>query len=394
MKNDDAKRIEKAANDSIAKMRLARVATRAAEGGILRGAAAADLQLLLSQVRVTHGAALTSARNLGTALAATRVDSITTSMHLAVKSVQEANTQADLLCSAPTQPQANTTREADYAAVNQLADLKAAFQDAPERHKKVIDDWIDFNNTAYRWAFGVGSAFLILAGITSWFIKHPLPGRPTALFLSCILCSFLSLLLGIIWRSEKQRLETSDQELQFEIDLLRYPVKVWEIRAEKTLLQNDRRLRRYYDQNLSENNKLFVIGVLCIFLGVAFLGLAFFAIYRQKTETVESKVIIATLGAVGSVLTNYVAAIYLKVHAAASTNLGRFHGRLVDTHQVLLANMIASRISDDNKRWDTFARIAENLAKQESKSAFKKVDEESKEHAKSPEGAGKTTTGE
>ena len=44
-----------------------------------------------------------------------------------------------------------------------------------------------------------------------------------------------------------------------------------------------------------------------------------------KQPGIESKVIVAVLGAVSSVLTNYVAAIYLKMHASAAANLRRFH---------------------------------------------------------------------
>jgi hypothetical protein len=66
---------------------------------------------------------------------------------------------------------------------------------------------------------------------------------------------------------------------------------------------------------------------------------------------------------VGAILTNYVAAVYLKMNASASANLGRFHSRLVDTHQVLFGDLIASRIDDHTLRNATFSQMAISLAK-------------------------------
>jgi hypothetical protein len=52
----------------------------------------------------------------------------------------------------------------------------------------------------------------------------------------------------------------------------------------------------------------------------------------------RAKITTAALGAVGALLTNYVAAIYLKMNAAASENLASFHAKLAETHQLMLGN--------------------------------------------------------
>ena len=74
-----------------------------------------------------------------------------------------------------------------------------------------------------------------------------------------------------------------------------------------------------------------------------------------------TKGIVAVVGAVGTILVNYVAAIFLKMHTAAATALGEFHERLVGTHRLFLANVLASRISDDTKRQDTLADLAKAI---------------------------------
>ena len=165
--------------------------------------------------------------------------------------------------------------------------------------------------------------------------------------------------------SEWRQIERNVEDLKFEIDLLRFPVTPRETRAEKTLLQHSKHLLRYYNQNLSENKTVLWVGVGCIILGIVILGITIYLIgFKLGTETkIESKIIIGFLGTVGSLLTNYVAAIYLKMHAAASTNLGKFHSRLVETHQMFFSNLIASRIGNDKVYWDTLSKVAVNLSR-------------------------------
>jgi len=101
----------------------------------------------LDRVAATHEAALISVRSLGAALAGAAVESIAPSMRLAVAKVDAAKTAADQLKTAPTQLQADTTREADDEAVTQLTDLKAAFQNAPESalaRKFVLSDLLSW----------------------------------------------------------------------------------------------------------------------------------------------------------------------------------------------------------------------------------------------------------
>jgi hypothetical protein len=126
-------------------------------------------------------------------------------------------------------------------------------------------------------------------------------------------------------------------------------------------------LRRYHDINLQQNTWVFSLGVLCILLGVAVIGVTFYLVI-SVAQTLDAKVITGALGAIGSLLTNYIAAIYLKMHSAATANLAAFHNKLVDTHQTLFGNLVASRIEDDKLRGDTLAKLALHVAGSGSKS--------------------------
>jgi hypothetical protein len=154
--------------------------------------------------------------------------------------------------------------------------------------------------------------------------------------------------------------ETDLQDLDFQIDLQQFDVGKEESRAEKVLRINQLQLRRYYDMNLSQNRWVFRLGVFCVVLGVAVVAFSLYLVLRVASGT-SSQIIVASLGAVGSILANFVAAVYLRMNTSASANLTDFHSRLVDTHQLLLSNLLAWRIANDEQRWHTLAELATGL---------------------------------
>ena len=152
------------------------------------------------------------------------------------------------------------------------------------------------------------------------------------------------------------------QDIDFEIDLLKYSASPQERRAEKLLHISNIQLRRYYSLNLSQNIWIFCLGIFCIFIGVAVIGVTFYLLLQIANDT-ETKIISAVLGSIGSLLVNYVAVIYLKIHAKAASNLSLFHSRLVETNQMLLANLLASHIDDEARRWNTISQLSINVGK-------------------------------
>lgn len=178
----------------------------------------------------------------------------------------------------------------------------------------------------------------------------------------------IAFVLAAIWlatyiRSQIFSLERDLQDVDFEIDLQRFEVLSRERRAEKILRMNNVQLRRYYDVNLNQNVWVFALGIGCIVAGLGIIGGAFYLVL-QIADSTESKLVTAGLAAVGSVLVNYVAAIYLKLHAGTSANLGEFHSRLVETNQVLMGNLLASRIEDDATRWKTLGELSLKVIQQ------------------------------
>jgi hypothetical protein len=198
---------------------------------------------------------------------------------------------------------------------------------------------------------------LVMAWMLSWN-----PHLERTILPILVLYALLPFSVAWVWRRRVREIENDIQDLDVQIDLQQFAVSNEERRAEKILRINDFQLRRYYDMNLSQNRWVFGLGVAGMVGGLLIIVGTLYVVVKVAVD-VEAKVIVAALGAVGSILTNVVAAIYLKMNTSASENLAAFHSRLVETHQLLLANLLASRIQDTEKRWSTLARLATGLVR-------------------------------
>jgi hypothetical protein len=162
------------------------------------------------------------------------------------------------------------------------------------------------------------------------------------------------------YRQRVRQIDSDIQDMDFQIDLLSFQENIREARAEKLLRISEFQLRRYYDLNISQNSWVFALGIFCIILGVAVIGTTLFLVIGV-VKSMEAQIITATVGSIGAILSNFVAVIYLKMNTAATDNLKVFHSRLVETNQSLLGNLLASRIENDEKRWDTFSQLSVQL---------------------------------
>jgi hypothetical protein len=179
-----------------------------------------------------------------------------------------------------------------------------------------------------------------------------------AIILAVIACS--AVVVGFADRAKLRDLDNDLGQIEFQIDLFSHKLSEEELKAEKLLRLNDFQLRRYYDLNLNQNRWVFKLGIGCIAAGVFILAVTLYVLRYMTPEPLQ--IVTAVLGGVGAVLTNYVAAIYLKMSASASDSLASFHGRLVETHQLMLANLLISRIEDPILRWDTLSKLAIKIA--------------------------------
>lgn len=197
---------------------------------------------------------------------------------------------------------------------------------------------------------------MVVAPVLVW--SSDINSRVAPLFIAYVI---LPVGMLPILRGRIRDIEQELREIEFEIDLQQFERTQIETKAEKTLRLNDAQLQRYYSLNLSQNTWVFVVGIGCILLGISLVGATLYIVINYA-ENLDSKIITAALGGVGTILTSYVAAIFLKMHASATQHLGGFHSRLVDTHRILLASVVASRISDEIIREKTLSELSLRVA--------------------------------
>ena len=152
-------------------------------------------------------------------------------------------------------------------------------------------------------------------------------------------------------------------ELDLQIDIETYAADNKDLGyAEKTLRSHNNEIMKYHNMNLRQNSWIFLLGLICIVLGFVLIVATFWAV-RSINDDSMLQIELGLFGGVGSIMTNYIAALYLKMNAEVNGNMKEFHARLVETHKILLGNLIASKITDEVLRNQTLSEVAKEVAK-------------------------------
>lgn len=150
------------------------------------------------------------------------------------------------------------------------------------------------------------------------------------------------------------------QEIDLSIDIEKFKIGTEISYAEKTLRLHNNQLKKYYDLNLRQNSWIFILGIFCIILGFGVIIATFYFI-TEYTKDDTSRIITGVLGGISAIMINYIAALYLKINATVSDNLKEFHSRLVDTHKILMGNVIAAKIENRELKDSTYSSISKEI---------------------------------
>ncbi|WP_257152423.1 TRADD-N-associated membrane domain-containing protein [Bacillus cereus] len=148
------------------------------------------------------------------------------------------------------------------------------------------------------------------------------------------------------------------QELENELDLLSISHSSLEERSEKLFKHHHLELKKYYDENLKQSSWIFVVGIVCILIGFAIIGITLYFLITNSSNELENKIMVASVGAIGAILSNFIAVIYLKMHAETVKSLTEFHNRFVNTHHFYFSNFLLSKIRNEDKREDALVELA------------------------------------
>ncbi|EGA90848.1 hypothetical protein GPDM_03100 [Planococcus donghaensis MPA1U2] len=131
-----------------------------------------------------------------------------------------------------------------------------------------------------------------------------------------------------------------------------------EEKAEELFDHHHKELSRYYDGNLMQSNKIFKLGVVSILASFVFIILTFYMLYLNIDRPASVNLIIASIGALSVILTDFIATVYIKMHADIVKSANEFHNRFVNTHHFYLTNYLVSKVKNTNKREDGLISLA------------------------------------
>ncbi|HET6709810.1 TRADD-N-associated membrane domain-containing protein [Amycolatopsis sp.] len=141
--------------------------------------------------------------------------------------------------------------------------------------------------------------------------------------------------------------------------------KELERRAMKLFQVHSQQLKRYYDQALRQRGFIFFTGIFCIAAGFSVIAMAFVLLKSATPASSLEKILVASLGAIGGILGNFIAVVYLRMFSKTVESIGTFHDRLVATHHLHFANFLVSKVTDGPGRDAAFQLVAEIAAKQD-----------------------------
>lgn len=202
--------------------------------------------------------------------------------------------------------------------------------------------------------FSLGLIVAIGSAVVAYFLS-PIGGGYGGLYAALL---FLTGVLGLTRRND---MNSELRELRDQLDVSELlDDSSGERRAQQLFQVHSHQIKRYYDQALRQRGLIFLTGLLCIFAGFAVIALAL----RLLTEetSLSKQIVIASLGAIGGILGNFIAVVYLRMFSETIKSIGSFHDRLVFTHHLHFANFLAAKIESEELRDKTIAYMAQALA--------------------------------
>lgn len=174
--------------------------------------------------------------------------------------------------------------------------------------------------------------------------------------------TIVAIVVRLLTGGQLRETEADVRAVSDELDLRRIGNEDPEMRAQKLFQAHGGLIKRYYDQALGQARQIYYVGVGCIVLGIAVIAATFALILSRHAGDLSEQIIIGALGAIGAVLTNFIALIYLRMFSDSVSALTGFHGRLVQTHHLHFGNFLASKIDDEEARSAALAAMAIGLA--------------------------------
>ena len=148
-------------------------------------------------------------------------------------------------------------------------------------------------------------------------------------------------------------------EIDDELELLEISENQYEKKAEIQFKKHQKEIKRYYDINLGHLKLLFPIGIGIIILGI-FIIILSIMLFKDKD------VISILIGTISGILTNFVGAIFIKMYIETIKASLKFHNKLIDSNNNLFANVLITKIKNQDLQNATLAEVAKIISRENS----------------------------
>lgn len=236
------------------------------------------------------------------------------------------------------------------------AEVRARISETAHRER-----WIRYGAIFFAFLGTIGAAAFAIVALAGETGESAMVGATIGLFYGAV-----AVLVALSLRNRAIDLRDEVRALRDDLDLRAVRDEEPEVRAQKLFQVHSNELKRYYDQALRQRGVIFAVGILCILAGFAVVGVALSLVDAAPANDATRKIVIGGLGAVGALLANFVAVVYLRMFSGTVRSMGDFHNRLVVTHHVHFANFLAAKIEKDEAlRENTLAAMAVALAERD-----------------------------
>ncbi len=123
--------------------------------------------------------------------------------------------------------------------------------------------------------------------------------------------------------------------------------------------------------NLEQAQGVFVVGIACIAAGLVVVGATLAVVYVVRADSNSfTQGAVAVVGAIGAILTNYVAYMYFKMNTPINDSLMTFHKQLAAIHDLYFANVLVQSVDLPEKKAETLLRLASAVAERNAGTAL------------------------
>ncbi len=211
-----------------------------------------------------------------------------------------------------------------------------------------------------RLLYGLGGLVLVLVSAGLLAARSLFNAESQFVLLVAGVLAVYGLLMLVLAAVSTRRLpELELFDIDQELDLLGFYNANQEQRAERLFKLHQGELKKYYDITRSQSVLIFYVGLASIVMGFLIIVGAYYAItVGLGNAQLSDKIVVGALAAVGSTLSNFIAAVYLHMYSGTVGSLTEFHSRLVGTHHLHYAYFLAAKLQDSALRESTVAEMA------------------------------------